>query len=449
VEIKRSDPAIVFGAYITGLAAIRAFGRAGVPVFVAGRDHTTLARSRWFRPAPGDPVDESTGVERLVAYLRSLPFERSVLFPCSDRWTTALASLPDECARAHTPIVASATVVRTLVDKLRFAHAARAHAVAAPRMYTPAEVASIGDDDLENFFIKPCHSQPFADRFGVKAFRIEGRGEAMERLASLRTAGFDVLLQEYIPGPPTAHLFLDGYVDRTGVMRACFARRRLRAYPREFGNSTLSVTIPLDEVAPAFEALCRLFEGLGYRGLFDAEFKHDARDGQFKILEVNPRPWWQLELAAAAGLDVCTMAYRDALGEPIATASSYRIGRTWVHPVQDLTAWWNDRHSRERAGGFPLRAWLSGPNTVFSWDDPAPAIDEVVRFSRVLTRRPRRQRRSQLRTPNAAMSRTANPMTIQASVMTRDRWSPDDAGREPATAGSGRGTAGGGKFNPR
>ena len=155
-------------------------------------------------------------------------------------------------------------------------------------------------------------------------------------------------------------------------------------YPRSFGNSTLSVTIPADEVAPAVEALRRLFEGIGFVGLFDAEFKLDARDQTYKILEVNARPWWQLELTAASGLDVCTMAYRDAIGLPVATQSAYRIGRTWVNPVPDLTAWWTGRKQGDRTGGFPLKAWFTGPNTICSWDDPMPALDELGRFLRII-----------------------------------------------------------------
>ena len=57
----------------------------------------------------------------------------------------------------------------------------------------------------------------------------------------------------------------------------------------------------------AHDSLCRLFEGLGYVGPFNAEFKYDARDGRFKILEVNAR----LVAGRARhlwGLDVCRMA---------------------------------------------------------------------------------------------------------------------------------------------
>ena len=165
-------------------------------------------------------------------------------------------------------------------------------------------------------------------------------------------------------------------------MRACLARRRLRMYPPEFGNSTMSVTMPLDQAGPAVESLGRLLTGIGYNGLFDAEFKYDHRDGQFKVLEVNARPWWQLEIAAASGLDLCLMAYRDALGLPFAAGGDYHVGRMWVHPVPDLRAWWAGRRAGRVAGSIPPRAFFGAANAVFSLDDPKPLADELGRRAR-------------------------------------------------------------------
>jgi predicted ATP-grasp superfamily ATP-dependent carboligase len=366
----RVVPAVAFGAHITALAVIRAFGRAGVPIYAAGRSRAAIGRSRWYRAVPGEPLDDATRGERLAQALRAWPFERSVLFPCSDHWALALAELPEDVARAHVPVVARPDVVRVLVDKQRFARAAEAHGVPAPLVLTPDRFDAVPPEDVSRFFIKPVDSQRFSDLFGVKAIPIENRAQAAELLAQLAADNVDVLLQEMIPGPPTAHVFLDGYVDRGGTMRACLARRRLRMYPRPFGNSTLSITIPIAEVSAAAESLRRLFSGLGFTGLFDAEFKHDTRAGRFKIVAVN-------------ALDVCAMAYRDALGEPVATRTDYRVGRTWVHPVPDLSAWWGDRKRGDRAGGLPPRAWFTGPNTVFSWDDPWPALEELGRFLRL------------------------------------------------------------------
>ena len=78
---------------------------------------------------------------------------------------------------------------------------------------------------------KPADSQRSFARFRVKAFRIAGRKEAAERLAACAAGGHTMVLQEYVPGPPTNHYFLDGFVDRTGCIRALFVRQRLRMFP--------------------------------------------------------------------------------------------------------------------------------------------------------------------------------------------------------------------------
>ncbi len=378
-------PALVFGADVTGLAVVRALGRNGIPVYGVGDRDQLVGRSRWHMRAPGGAIEETSDGERVAAYLRGLPFERTVLFPCSDEWASALASLPPETTANHSAPVAPARVLRALVDKARFAAAAGEFEVPTPRTVRascPSDLEALEEADLSALFFKPTNSQLFSRRFGVKAMRARGRAEAIELLARVDDAGLEVLLQEYIPGPPTDHIFLDGYVDRGGVMRACLARRRLRMYPPEFGNSTMSVTMPLDQAGPAVESLGRLLTGIGYNGLFDAEFKYDHRDGQFKVLEVNARPWWQLEIAAASGLDLCLMAYRDALGLPFADGGDYHVGRTWVHPVPDLRAWWAGRRAGRVAGSIPPRAFFGAANAVFSFDDPKPLADELGRRAR-------------------------------------------------------------------
>jgi predicted ATP-grasp superfamily ATP-dependent carboligase len=380
-----TPPALVFGADVTGLAVVRALGRNDIPVYGVGDRDELVGRSRWFRPAPARTIEETSDGEQVATYLRELPFERTVLFPCSDQWASALSSLPAETAAIHTAPVAEARVLRTLVDKARFAAAAGEFDVPTPRTVRasgPGDLEALEEADLSALFFKPTDSQLFSRRFGVKAMRARGRAEAIELLARVDDAGLEVLLQEYIPGPPTDHVFLDGYVDRGGVMRACLARRRLRMYPPDFGNSTMSVTMPLDEAGPAVESLGRLLTGIRYNGLFDAEFKYDRRDGQFKVLEVNARPWWQLEIAAASGLDLCLMAYRDALGLPFAGGADYRVGRTWVHPVPDLRAWFASRRRGRVAGGVPPRAFFGAANAIFSFDDPKPLADELGRRAR-------------------------------------------------------------------
>src|SRR4051812_17700555 len=369
-------PALVLGAGVSGLAVVRSLGRSGVPVFAAGAETALVRRSRWCRPAPGD-AELRAG---LAEYLRTSVLSRAVLFGCTDYWAETVAALPADLASRFPAVVAEPGVLGALTDKEAFAEAARVAGVPTPRTQRvsgPDDLAALSDQELVGAFLKPADSQRFSQQFGVKALSVRDRAHAAQLLGPLAEEQHVMLLQEYIPGPPTGHVFLDGYVDRAGVMRACVARRRLRMHPPDFGNSTLSVTVPADDIEGAVDSLRRLFHTLGYRGLFDAEFTYDQRDEQFKLIEVNARPWWQLEILSACGVDVVPMAYRDALGLPIRSIEEYRVGCTWVHPLPDFRSWWASRG--RGTGGFPLRYWMRDANAVFSRDDPRPAVDELGR----------------------------------------------------------------------
>ena len=186
--------------------------------------------------------------------------------------------------------------------------------------------------------------------------------------------GLKVMLQEFIPGPPTRHVFVEGFMDRHGRICGLLARRRIRMFPEEFGNSTCSVTIPLAEVSGAVETMHRLLSGIGYRGVFSAEFKLDERDALYKLLEVNARPWWYVDFAARCGVDVCGMAYRDALGEEVEPVTTYQVGRRCVYPHLDLQNRLGGRGARSMNGWSLLRSWIGAYQPFFSWADPVPGI---------------------------------------------------------------------------
>jgi predicted ATP-grasp superfamily ATP-dependent carboligase len=199
-----------------------------------------------------------------------------------------------------------------------------------------------------------------------------------------------MMLQEYVPGPPGNHYFIDGFIDQRGIVRALFARRRLRMNPPDFGNSTLMMSVPPAAVSEAGAILQTLLSHLRYRGIFSAEFKRDEITGVFNIIEVNARPWWYVEFAARCGVNVCAMALADALGERVDTVSAYAVGRRCVFPYYDLDAVREElRTGKTNLVGW-ARSWLGAQQPVFRWSDPAPAVGEIVAL---LGQRVRRKKR--------------------------------------------------------
>ena len=55
----------------------------------------------------------------------------------------------------------------------------------------------------------------------------------------------------------------------------------------------------------------RFLESIGYRGIGSAEFKRDERDGELKLIELNPRYWQQAALAERCGVNFPLAQYLD------------------------------------------------------------------------------------------------------------------------------------------
>ena len=368
-----APPVIVLGGGgLTLTAVLRLLHRAEISAYAVCAAGTFSRYSRWYNPPAGLGAD--LGPDDLPELLADLPLERAVLLPCADDWLAATAALPKEFARRFPSSTPPLLAVAAFVDKWRFAQLLQQERLPQPRtqlVTSSAQIDSLPDRDLQCAILKPLSSVQFSGKHGVKGFIVNSREEARR---ALRKVLFPIMLQEFIPGPPTAGYFVEGFIDRQGHTCALFARQRLRMNPPGLGNSTFMVSVPLEQVADAVAPLQYLLETVSYRGPFSAEFKYDARDGFFKILEVNARPWWYIEAPARAGMDICKMAYRDALELEVETVNGYKAGQYFGYIYDDIRAWRQERKS----GGPGFWSWLSSwrkvHSTPFCWNDPVPAF---------------------------------------------------------------------------
>jgi predicted ATP-grasp superfamily ATP-dependent carboligase len=117
----------------------------------------------------------------------------------------------------------------------------------------------------------------------------------------------------------------------------------------------------------------RLMKALGYRGIVDMGYRYDARDGRYKLLDVNPRIGATFRLFVGSnGLDVARALYLDLTGQPV-PASQAPEGRRWLVENQDLSA----GLVYLRDGHLTPAEWLRSLRGVsevawFAWDDPVP-----------------------------------------------------------------------------
>jgi predicted ATP-grasp superfamily ATP-dependent carboligase len=112
---------------------------------------------------------------------------------------------------------------------------------------------------------------------------------------------------------------------------------------------------------------------IGYTGILDIGYRYDARDGKYKLLDVNPRLGAAFRLFVADnGLDVARALYLDMTGHPVPEGRAVP-DRKWFVENYDLVAslkYWRD-------GLLTIRDWTTSFRGVresawFAADDPHP-----------------------------------------------------------------------------
>ncbi len=358
---------------------MRVLSKRGIRCYVVDDTTNIIARSRWHRPTQ-PTLAETSDPEVLATFLRALRLPRAVLLPCSDQWALAVAGLPADLRERFPTSLPPSEAVEQFVDKDKFRSLADRLDLPRPRSLVingPADLDLASDDDVSNGFLKPTESHLHNRRFGTKGFFIHSREQALRLVEQASASGITFLLQEWIPGGPSHTILIDGFVDRNGSISAMVARRRVRMDPPKLANTCSDVTIPLEEVSQVVEPIRRLLTAVDYRGIFNVEFKFDARDGRYKIIEVNPRSFWLIGHIARAGLDLPWLSYLDAQGLPLPAPGPYQIGRYGMYEIVDamaiVRAW---SHGR-RPDGPVLPIWLRGDRVLFWWSDPLPAVTAV------------------------------------------------------------------------
>ena len=369
-------PVLIFGGHLAALGVLRALATRDVPCYVVVDEPDVIRRSRWYR-SPGRTIPETTDSGELADYLRSLALPRAMVIACSDEWAVAVAGLPAELRERFPTSAPSREAAEQLTDKDLFGVLVTRLGIPHPRtveISSPADLEQVSEEELRHGFLKPTSSVLHRRAFGTKGSFVNSRAAAQRRVEEAAALGIEFVFQEWIPGKHSASILIDGLIDRDGVIRALTARRRVRQYPPRLGTSTSSVGIALTEVEEAVDAVKRLVTDLPYRGIFNVEFKFDARDGHYKIIEFNPRPCWYTGTIASGGVDLPWMAYLDAQELPVPEAGPYPTGRYAFYEFRDASAIALALGALRRPEGAILGPWLTGDRALFWWKDPMPAV---------------------------------------------------------------------------
>jgi predicted ATP-grasp superfamily ATP-dependent carboligase len=94
-------------------------------------------------------------------------------------------------------------------------------------------------------------------------------------------------------------------------------------YPVSGGVTCVSVSTCSEELKRTARKIVR---ELNWNGPLEMEFKLDARDGRFKLIEINPRFWASLGTAISCGVDFAGIAVDLALGRKVKHTDEHEYG---------------------------------------------------------------------------------------------------------------------------
>jgi predicted ATP-grasp superfamily ATP-dependent carboligase len=166
-----------------------------------------------------------------------------------------------------------------------------------------------------------------------------------------------------------------------------FTGHKLRQHPPVFGHCRMAVSRWVPEMA---DAGVRLLQELDYHGVSQVEFKRDANDGRYKLMEINARHWMWHALGTDSGVNLSFAAYADAIGHPF-VAPRQTEGGKWAIFLTDA----RDSLYEWRKGERQLLPWIRTYTHVrrdglYDLSDPMPGLLATTRqLRRVVMRKPR------------------------------------------------------------
>jgi predicted ATP-grasp superfamily ATP-dependent carboligase len=315
----------------------------------------------------------------------------AILIPSTDTAALLVADHASSLREQFRFPIIPAELAHALCSKKEMYYLAEGMGIPTPLTGFPSsrrDVLKFTQDARFPIIVKPIEADKAKSQVGRQKAVVSGRKQLLERYDSLESVDqSNLVLQEYIPGADEASWMFNGYFDQNSKCLFGMTGRKIRQHRPHAGITSLGVCEPNEAVA---EITTRLTSAIGYRGILDIGYRYDARDGQYKVFDINPRIGCTFRLFVNAnGMDVVRAMYLDLSGERV-PAADFEAGRKWVVEDLDLASSFRSW----RAGELRLREWVRSlggfrETALFARDDARPIVRLVTNHLRHFLRRDR------------------------------------------------------------
>jgi len=330
--------AFICGGGLAGLGSVRCLGRNHIPVVYLDHEqrHMTYASKFCFGLHCPNPLDDEKKFLNFLTSLGSRLRTEVVLLPIRDPYVVAVSKYKEELEQFFTVPLSRYDVVEKIVRKKSFYSLLETMNLDHPKTYVPNTIASIEEiSEIVTYpcILKPSFSFPFSENFGQKVIEVTRKEALIEEYRATSNAGYEMVIQEIIPGDDTNLFQVLGYLNERSEPLGLFSLQKMRQHPAKYGSGTAAISRWKPDLAQLSVDVLR---NIGYHGMFGVEFKWDSRDEKYKFIEINARAELQIGLAARCNVDLTTIQYWDAMGMTAPELTSQKEGIKWLYFRNDL-----------------------------------------------------------------------------------------------------------------
>jgi D-aspartate ligase len=355
-----STPVVVINAlHQGGLGITRTLGKLGIPVYSIAPDaFTPSLSSRYCHKRliwDIERVSAEESVKYLLGVSQNIGRRPLLIASADDPAALFVAHNAEKLRQRYTFPQLDVELVDTLYDKKRMYYLARKFSVATAETAFPQSRGDVLDFLKTAVFplmLKGIDGTRLKNRTGLKMLVVHNERELLESYDSIEDPRDpNLMLQEYIPGGDDTVWMFNGYFDGHSECLVGFTGKKIRQCPVYTGSTSLGICLKNEMVEKTTK---QFMKAIGYKGVLDIGYRYDARDGSYKLLDVNPRIGATFRLFVAEnGMDVVRALYLDLTGQTVTSATA-RDGRKWIVEDRDLTSCWN----YYRDGKLNFRDWL-------------------------------------------------------------------------------------------
>jgi len=317
-----ANKAVILGTnYYIGLSIIRTLGYEGIETIAIDytKDELYASKSKYLSKhyfAPNFKEDKKGYLDKLIEIGKGEK-EKPLLFPGADPYAEFIDQHLNILKEYFLIPMVEQGLWTKVMRKESLNKLANDHGVLVPETLevdTPDLFEKIEQVIGFPCIIKPTDSPRFVSVFRRKIFYCENMEHIKKYLKMAKEENIDVVVQRIIPGFDDHMYTFDFYIDQSGKVSHWLTCRKLRQFPINFGASVYTEQKYVQELA---DIGIPFLENIGYRGFGEIEFKKDANNGKFYMIEVNTRTTTLNELLYRAGINFPYVTYKDMTNDPL------------------------------------------------------------------------------------------------------------------------------------